>query len=259
MGNSLTKNFRIAGHEVGPGGEVRPSTLLDYLQEIAGDHASTWKLSVTDLLPQGRTWVLARYHLAFHRFPGVAEDVVVETWPSNLTRMFAMRDFQVDDASGLPVLRASSSWAMLDLSNRKPMLLDKVVPADYKVDRHALVTTFPPLPKVEVVDQEVRLPVTLRDLDMNVHVNHVVYVQWALETIPLPLFLSHRLSSLEVAYRAEARHGHVILSQRSPAVMSEDGTACFAHAIVHAETGTELTRLRTTWTAREQPLALPGA
>lgn len=89
-----------------------------------------------------------------------------------------------------------------------------------------------------------RLPVTLRDLDVNVHVNHVVYVQWALEAIPLPLFLSHRLSVLEVAYRAEARHGDVIVSRRGPATVSENGETSFAHAIVHTGNGTELTRLK---------------
>jgi len=86
----------------------------------------------------------------------------------------------------------------------------------------------------------------------------VVYVQWALEAIPLPLFLSHRLSVLEVAYRAEARHGDVIVSQRGPATVSGNGDTSFSQAIVHADHGTELTRLRTTWTPRQVPLTLPG-
>jgi acyl-ACP thioesterase len=256
MQSVFTKRFGVAGHEVGPGGEARPSTLLDYLQEVAGEHAATWKLAVTDLLPLGRTWVLSRYHLEFHRYPRFPEEVTVTTWPSSRTSTYATRDFTVDDGDGRPLVRATSAWAMLDLATKKPMRLDDVVPAEYAIDRRALEVEFQRLPSLAEVDREVRMPVMLRDLDVNVHVNHVVYVQWALETIPVPVLMSHRLATLEVAYRAEAHHGDTIASRRGPTIVTEGGDMSFVHAIVQAETGAELTRLRTTWAARSKPLAL---
>jgi acyl-ACP thioesterase len=258
MEGLFTKKFRVAGHEVGPGGEVLPSTLLDYLQEVAGEHAATWKLSVSDLLPLGRTWVLSRYHLHFCRYPSWGEELLVTTWPSARNSSFAVRDFMVDDAQGRPVVRASSTWVMLDLSTKKPMHLDGIVPAEYAVPRRALETDFERLPPLVDVEQEASFPVMLRDLDINVHVNHVVYVQWALETIPLPVLLGYHLASIEVAYRAEARRGDDVLSRRGAATPTSTSTSTlsYLHTIVQRATGTELTRLRTTWQPREKPLVV---
>lgn len=250
MNRSLIKTCRIGGHEVGPGGEARPSTLLDYLQEAAGEDAAARHFGVPDLLPLGRTWVLSRYHLEFHRFPGYAEELRVETWPSGIGRTFATRDFTVDDGQGRPVVRATSSWAILDLATRRPIPLSGVMPEHWADERRAIVTDFPPLPAVQQVEREARLPVMLRDLDVNVHVNHVVYVQWALETVPVATFRSHRLAVLEVAYRAEARHGDIVLARRSAPAADDEGGLSFAHTIVNAETGAEVTRLRTTWVPR---------
>lgn len=254
MDRSYTRIYRVGGHEVGPGGEARPSTLLDYLQEVAGEDAAVRRFGVPDLLPLGRTWVLSRYHLEFHRFPVYAEELAVETWPSGIGRTFATRDFTIDDAQGLPVVRATSSWAILDLATRRPIPLAGVMPEHWADERRALASDFPPLPSLEEAEHGVRLPVMLRDLDVNVHVNHVVYVQWALEAIPLPVFRSHRLAALEVAYRAEARHGDVIVSRRGPAAAGDDGTLHFTHAITDDGSGVETTRLRTTWVVRQRPL-----
>lgn len=110
-------------------------------------------------------------------------------------------------------------------------------------------TAFPSLPRLAEPEREVALPVMLRDLDVNVHVNHTVYVSWAIESLPLDVLRSHRLHTLEVGYRAEVRYGDAIVFRRGPRA-DEGADHVYVHGIAHAGTGAELTRLRTRWTPR---------
>jgi len=85
--------------------------------------------------------------------------------------------------------------------------------------------------------------VLARDLDINRHVNHTVYVQWALEALPRELLLETAPAEIEVAYRAEAFYGDEIAAR----AQVEDAGRSFRHQIVNASTGAELARLRTLW------------
>jgi acyl-ACP thioesterase len=244
----LRRHFRVASYDVGPRGEARPSALMGWLEEAAGEHAASWKLSVVDLFPRGLTWVLSRYRLDVKRWPRFGEGLEVATWPSGRSSMFATRDFEVVDADGSPVALATTSWAVLDLSTKKPVAVTEVVPQEFLLERRTLADGFAALPKLETSERDVELPVMLRDLDMNLHVNHVVYVQWALEAVPPEIAAARWPKGLEVSYRAEARLGDRVVSAAA-CVPSEPGERVFVHRIAHAQTGAELARVRSRWNA----------
>lgn len=244
-----TSRFRVSTYDVGPRAEARPSALMNFLQEAAGAHVASCKLGVMDLMQHRRTWVLARYHLKLLRSPQIGDELQVVTWPSGRAPMFVTRDFEVRGPEGAPVAVATTSWAIVDVVQKKPVPLEDIVPADYQLPRRAIDDRFASLPRFEASEREVRVPVMLRDLDINRHVNHVVYVQWALESVPREVLEKQRLTSLEVTYRAEARYGDSVISRLGAAEPDEDGTQ-YRHQIVHADTGAELARLRTRWSSQ---------
>jgi len=105
---------------------------------------------------------------------------------------------------------------------------------------------FKSLPKIEKATREVCLPVMIRDLDINGHVNHVVYAQWALESVPLETWNSHHLVGIELNYKAEVHHG-VSVNIQSEELPTVVGQKQYAHQIFRQDTGIEVARARTTW------------
>ncbi|NJD10553.1 MAG: acyl-ACP thioesterase, partial [Gemmatimonadetes bacterium] len=166
------RRYRIATHAVGANGLVRPSALLGFLEDAAGEHAATWRLAYHDLVPRGLMWVLTRYHLRLLRAPGYAEEIRVLTWPSARHGRFATRDFEVTDAAGELIALATTGWMVLDVRTRRPRSLGDVVPREFVLDRRALADPFEPLPELALPERAVELPVMVRDLDLNWHVNH---------------------------------------------------------------------------------------
>jgi len=233
---------RVASFDVGPRGELRTSALMGYLEDAAGVHAAAYGAGVHELQSRGFAWVLSRYHLRVSRVPLLGESLEVSTWPSGRSAIFATRDFEVADAQGRIVALATTSWAVLDLASKRPRRVSDVVPPGFVVDRRAIPDKFRSLPSAEGAGAEVAIPVLRRDLDMNLHVNHAVYADWALEAAPPALAELGPPRALEVSYLAEARLGDAVLSFASAAP-----GGVLLHRIRRAADGVELARARTTW------------
>ncbi|HEY3308289.1 MAG TPA: acyl-ACP thioesterase domain-containing protein [Desulfuromonadaceae bacterium] len=239
----LEQEFPVRYHELDSHGNIRPVTLLNYLQDTAGLHAAQLGVAVADLRVHGLTWVLSRVHLIIERYPRAGEQVVVRTWPATREGLFTCREFELIDSG--PVGRATTSWAVLNVATRRPVKLEGHLPIYPLLARRAIEDDFSPLPFFqEPAAAELAFRVLRGDLDINQHVNNAIYVGWALEAVPEEIALGC-LTELEVSFRAEALYGETVLS-RCNVVQSGTSTCCI-HQIINQQDNRELARLRTRW------------
>lgn len=244
----LRSRFKVHTFEQDAFGLLAAPALTDFLAETAGLHAHVLGVGLEALMPRGLTWVLARQRVEILRGVGLHEELEVETWPSGLDRLAALRDFRVRGPDGAEVARATSQWFVLDLQTRRPHPPSAVLdPARFDLRDAPRAAAFGEgkLPALEAWDQEKRFHVRYGDIDQNLHVNNGSYLEWAIEVVPREVWQGSRLAELEVSYRAEGTLGSAVLS-RSAA--RPDGA--FAHAIVREEDGKELARLTTRWVKR---------
>jgi medium-chain acyl-[acyl-carrier-protein] hydrolase len=245
MQGVLTKQYQVRLYEADFRGALRPVAMLNYLQDTAAAHSSRFGYSIAELLVRNMTWVLSRYHISVRHYPSVGDTISVSTWRSAIEGMFALRDFEVSDSCGNILATATSSWVIMNLETKRPVKLETVI-TDYPlVARRALTDDFAPLPRMENHSGEELFKVRIADLDMNRHVNHTVYVEWALECIPREIQEGFCLAELEVGYRAEAFYGDTVLAR--VALAQQENPAIFWHQLVNQQSGKELTRLKTTW------------
>ncbi|GFE57189.1 acyl-[acyl-carrier-protein] thioesterase [Geobacter sp. AOG1] len=241
------KQFRVRTYEVDLARKLRPTALLNYLQDVAGDHARQLGVSVGDLMAHNLTWVISRYHLLFVGDVGTGAVVRIRSWPSSREGLFSCREFEVLAADDTPLALATSSWAVVDLATRKPVRLADHLPDYPLLPRRVMDDDFGPLPRLKKAVSEMPFRVRRSDLDLNRHVNNVVYAEWALETVPPPVADGFRLAELEIAFRAEALYGDWVISRCAPA--GEEANHCFVHQLVNEQDGRELTRLVSRWQA----------
>ena len=239
------KEFPVRYHELDCHGNVRPVTLLNYVQDVAGMHATQLGVSVSDLRVHGLTWVLSRIHLIVERYPRAGEVVLVHTWPATRQGLFSCREFELYDGQGRITGRATTSWAVLNVASRRPVKLEGNLPPYPLLPRRAIDDDFSPLPQLpETEPNRLSFRVLRSDLDINQHVNNAVFVGWALETVPDEV-AAGSLMELEISFRAEVLYGETIESR---CVVVETGEiTCCLHQIVNQPDGKELARLRTRW------------
>ena len=243
--NIYTTEYRVRSYEIDVRGLARPLTILNYLQDAAGEHAARLGVSVPVLLAKQLTWVLSRYHVRFHSVLPVHSVVHLKTWPSAREGRFALRDFELTDDAGNPVVSATSSWMLIDLTSRRPVRIDEHLSDLPNVPRRMIHDTFASLPVPDEFDTELPFRVRHSDLDINRHVNNTVYVDWALETLPKAVIGQVSPKAIEVSYRAEANYGDRILSRSQ--YEGEGGTSL--HQLLREADGRELARLRVEWSS----------
>ncbi|HEY6100210.1 MAG TPA: acyl-ACP thioesterase domain-containing protein [Anaeromyxobacter sp.] len=239
--------FPVHKYEVDAFGTLAAPALSAYLSEIAGLHAQELGVGLETLMARGITWVLARLRIENPIPVAVGERLEIETWPSGIDRLFALRDFVVRRGDGIEVARATTQWLLMDLATRKPVrpgeLLDPRLPREPQPPVVALSRAK--LPELSTWQVEKRFHVRYADIDQNLHVTNTSYLAWAIEAMPRELWQRSRLAAAEVQYLAETQYGAAILSRIASA-----GEGAFAHAIVREEDGKELARLATAWVGR---------
>jgi medium-chain acyl-[acyl-carrier-protein] hydrolase len=104
---------------------------------------------------------------------------------------------------------------------------------------------FDPLPKVDRADLERSFRVRMSDLDWNRHVNHVIYVAWALETAPQDFLEKSRPAEIEADFRGQAFYGETVLCRMQSLTTEDEPT--IVYQIVKSENQKELARLRVAW------------
>jgi medium-chain acyl-[acyl-carrier-protein] hydrolase len=245
MDKTYTAEFRIHTYDVDFRARALPLSLLNFLQDTAGEHATRLGFSVLELLKRDLTWLLSRYHIRVRRYPSLGETISITTWPSGKQGIFALRDFEIADAAGRTIGEATSSWVLWNPKLRQPARLEENLPDRTALDKRALPDDFGPLPACPDGGRELPFRVEMQDIDFNNHVNHPVYIQWALETAPESVLRTLAPVEIEVAYKGEALYGDEVVSRIHPA--EEGPRPVFLHGIRHREKGTELTRIGTTW------------
>lgn len=227
-------------------GFVSPAALSGYLQDAAGRSAESLDFGLTRLNACGLTWVLSRQRLVLDAPIRLGDSLVVETWPSGIDRLAALRDFRLS-RDGATVGRALTTWLVIDLATRRPSRPDRLLPPErHAQSEHVLPVEAPPPPALGSAALQRRFQVRYADIDVNRHVTASSYVAWVTEAVEEAEWRSLRLASLDVQFLAEAFLGQEVRSGSSP-----DGGGARLHAVVREEDGKELARARTTWAARE--------
>lgn len=247
MDNILEKRLKIKSFDVGYDGRVKLSFILNHMQDIAGEHAAALGVSIRELHKKNLAWVLSRYHIIFVGHPKWGDDIVLRTWPYSKEKHFSLREFEALDDTNEQLLRATSSWMIINLSTRKPVSPGDVLP-DYPVNPVRMIADkFSNLAIDDAYENALDFRVRLNDLDVNGHVNHTVYVEWAIESIPAQFRKDHLIKEIEIVYRGEAFLENSVRSYSNCHYTGDDDLAVYHHQIIRQDDSKELTRLKTTW------------
>lgn len=214
MGNKSFTDITIPCYDTDEACRMRPAAFLNYAQELAGDNAAMLGFGYDDLISQNLVWIISRIRAEFTRMPLWRERIRLSTWHRGCAGPFYIRDSVLEDTEGRRLAAMTSSWAVLDLTERKvvrdlPAAMD---PASVCSE----VALDPPCVRMRLPRDISMSPagmhrVAYSDIDKNRHVNNVRYVDWAMDALDLELVKSVPLRELEIDFIMEARAGDTVV------------------------------------------------
>lgn len=190
---------------------LKPAAFLNMAQEAANHHADYLGVGYDTLNDTQQAWVMSRMRVIFERLPLWREKVRLESWHKGAAGFMFLRDFILSDTEGNPLVKATTSWLVIDMTTRR--LARRGAFADFAADSSKCIAeSVIEEPAAKVVVPEGFSPIksathtaSYADLDMNRHVNNVMYVVWAMDLVDLHTTDTAPLKELEINFNTEVR------------------------------------------------------
>lgn len=175
--------FRVRYYECDAEGRLRPATYLRYMQEAAFDATAAAGYDMARYQAMGRTWLARETDIEILRSPTYQDTVLVKTWVADFRKVRSRRAYELCLAgSGALLAQASTDWAFLDSSGRRPAPIPaEMKSAFFPEGAPALAPArerFPSAPQPPSGAFRLWRRVEWQDLDQVGHVNNAVYLEY---------------------------------------------------------------------------------
>ncbi|KAK3272088.1 hypothetical protein CYMTET_4098 [Cymbomonas tetramitiformis] len=266
-GTSYSEAYRVRSYEVDARRNATLSTFARLLQETATNHALRLGFASEDgfcvdenMAANNLIWVLSKLRLQIDMAPMWGECVEVNTWFCESGRLAARRDWTVSKPEAdVKVAGASSVWVLVNAETRRLSRMPESMREQYR-------PSCPPTPKWAIGEGEgcIKIPdifeeaedfsvvegirVRFGDVDMNQHINNVVYIEWAMESIPQDLWREGKLLEVDLEWCAEGDCEQPVDSKICvDTEASDESQVVYIHRVQHSGGGKVLFRARSTW------------
>ena len=203
------KEYLIETSDVDGLSELKLSSLFRYLQDAATEHAERLGVGQSKVLDNGMFWVITRYYLEITKMPSYFEKIIVYTYPGEGQKLVLPRLFKITDEKGNLLIKASSSWVILNRNTHRIVIdpfKDMALPFEKYEDDAILPPKVMPEEAVIVESRKVRYS----DVDLNTHLNNTKYIEYIMDTHDLDFYKKHRLKKVIINYNKEILGGQVV-------------------------------------------------
>jgi len=193
---------------------LSPVAVMDFFQDIAGDHACRLGFGHHDLIDERIVWIIARMGFVVLKTPSWQQEVEIETWNKGSENgLFYRREFVFrDSATGEELIKGTSGWLLLNIDDRQLVrshpLCDR---PDTVCTDNALEQPAPRLraPRGAEVTFAFDIAVHACDIDRNFHTNNAKYGKWSMEALP-PENVAREVEEFWINFNHETLEGDIV-------------------------------------------------
>lgn len=216
------KNYHVDLGEVDFMERLRLSTLFVYFQDVASLASINLGFGIHTLEQKyGVAWILMRIRVDIIRNPVLDEEITIETWPLEPKKLEFSRDYLVRDQEGNIIVRAVSSWVIMDIEERKLKRTDTIgFTYPEIITERAIVCKLGKLKHSGELDISYKKVIGYSDIDFNGHLNNSRYVDYIMDCFDLEEHKKYSVQSIEVDFMNEALPGDNIVLYKDTSALN---------------------------------------
>jgi medium-chain acyl-[acyl-carrier-protein] hydrolase len=206
------EKFRIKFYDTDFESYAKLYSIINYMQETSEQHSTKIGIGYEALIKQGLFWVVSRIQVKINKYPKNMDNVIMETWPSGIDKLFFKRNFRLLDEEENVLVEILAYYLLID-SNAKfpqrPSRLQQEVEViqerfgeDKKLDKIKMASNH-----IETQERKV----TYSDIDLNLHVNNAKYIGWVEDLFDLAQYKERRISELQLNFVKEAKFQDIVM------------------------------------------------
>lgn len=208
------KEFNIRYSEMDYHKVLKPSAMLNFLQDLATFAADEGGFGYNETVVNNLGWFLLKYHMEFNDYPKNVENILLKTEARGYNKLFASRDFEIYNSENNDLIgRVISQWALVKLDDKSMVLPSEYFSFMYKMEKREDDLSFEKIHPLEKVDYKEEFKVRYDDIDVNHHVNNMNYIVWAFEALPKDFKDKYKMKTLDMLYKKEIQYGNTVVSE----------------------------------------------
>ena len=245
MGIITEKEYEVHYYETNYRLECKMSSIINYFCDIGTKQSEELGVGIDYLTERKLAWVFYKYNIKVKRYPKYGEKIKVVTMAKSFKKFYASRAYEIYDENNEKIVDGEGIFLLINIEKRRAVRIPDDQYMAYGVDIENCQDIK--ITKLEKLTEEMhqnRFKVRNGDIDSNMHVNNVRYVEWAIESLPLEIVLNYELKELSVIFEKECRYGAEISA--SYEIKESEDEILILHKIADNE-GKELTVLTSSW------------
>lgn len=203
------KKCLIGSNDVDQFLELKLPSFFKMMQDVATEHAEVFNIGKANTIDKGMFWVITRIELEILVPPKYLQNVVLKTYPGDDMRFIFPRYFLLEDEKGHPLIKASSTWMVLNKQTHNICLNPF---KDFKSPTEHLEGELHLPEKVKTNDCSLKESRKVRysDIDLNGHLNNTKYIDYIIDLHDSEFYTKHRISHFLINYEKELKDNDVL-------------------------------------------------
>lgn len=241
--NSFEEQLKIRYSEADYDMVLKPSALLQFLQELASSNAEQLGFGYSYIIKNNMAWFLLKYHMEFEDYPQNIYNLKITTEPRGCNKLFAFRDFELFDGEKL-LGRVSSTWSLVDINSKNIVPVNQALnnnPNMLQYQKRETDLIYGKIKPLEKIDIQKEFEIRYDDIDVNRHVNNTNYIIWAFEPLDFEFRSNKKLKILDMVFKKEIKYGNKVISQTEVCGNKTN------HVLKSAQTGEDLCLISAKW------------
>ena len=186
---SFSNTFKLRVSDFDFKDNILLSSVLDFAQDVAGNHADTLGIGYSDFIKDDKIWMVIRHEIEYVEYPPLYEEIKVITWPLAAGKIECDRETLIVSSKdeNRVYIKMSSKWIVASYSTRRIQRLVDL----YKGCEEELLTnrnfsqSASKLPEFEFDNPKSGTVIpSVLDLDHNGHINNAKYANYIYLALP---------------------------------------------------------------------------
>lgn len=210
----IEQTYKLGLREVGIRNKLTNYGILAFLEDIATYHSGLVGYGVNDIEKNKGAFLILDWNLEVKKRLCFNDTIKVKTYalPIDKPSFHCYRNFEVYDENNELIATATSKWLFYNFEQRKIVKLNEDMlkhfesEGDLKKAEEKITKLQEPKSFEKMIEYQVRRA----NIDVNKHMNNLVYLKLANEILPEDVYFADELNNLRITYKHQIRLGETV-------------------------------------------------
>lgn len=204
--------FQPGMEDLNPDLSVKNRSLLRFCEDVAGFHTDSLGDGLLSMNETGQAWILMAWYLEVYQRPRYGEPLTVTTWPRQMAKVHAWRDFSICDRRGNRLAEATSKWIVVENGSHRVVRIPERMQELYPEEAGGTLAAWRPdrIELPETAERECVFPVRRSQADLLGHLHNLCYLDFAEDTLPEAAGVPGAKNHVSLVFKSELKAGECV-------------------------------------------------